>query len=517
MAAFVAMVALVAALFFRLPTSFLPDEDQGWLMALVQTPVGATQERTMEVMKQMEQHFLRAEKETLYILYSIQGFSFNGSAQNSGMAFLTLKDWSERSGAGMSVKDIIGRAMGPFSKIKDGFVFAFAAPPVPELGTSTGYAFFLTDTLGVGHEALIQARNQFLGAAAQNKLLANVRPAGMEDTPQLRIDVDNQKAAALGLTTDKINESLALAWGGRYIDDFIDRGRVKRVYVQADAPYRMVPEDFQRWKVRNAKGEMVPFSAFAASRWDFGSPRLERYNGLPAVQINGEAAPGGSTGSAMKEIEQMVTKLPRGIGLEWTGISFLERAAGSQTNLLYVISLAFVFLCLAALYESWTIPTAVLMVAPLGILGAVLANTLRGMDRDIYFQVAMLTTVGLNSKNAILIVEFAKINMEHGMELVEATMTAVHDRLRPIVMTSLSFGLGVLPLALASGAGSGAQQAIGTGVLGGMLVGTFLGIFFIPLFFVVVQRTFNKRALERSEKEPPALLEGPTEGAENHE
>jgi multidrug efflux pump len=373
---------------------------------------------------------------------------------------------------------------------------------MPELGTSAGFALYLKDNLGLGHEALTAARDQFLGAAARSPLLANVRPNGQDDTPQFRVDVDVAKAGALGLSMTDINATLSTAWGGQYIDDFIDRGRVKRVFLQADAPFRMVPEDFQRWSVRNRQGEMVPFSSFASTRWGFGSPRLERYNGVSAMEIMGEAAPGVSSGDAMAEVERLVAQLPRGVGLEWTGQSYQERAAGSQTPLLYTLSLLIVFLCLAAMYESWTIPTAVLMVAPLGILGTVLASAMRGMERDIYFQVALLTTVGLSSKNAILIVEFAKENFEKGMELTEATLAAVRARLRPILMTSLAFGLGVLPLAVATGAGSGAQRAIGTGVLGGMMVGTLLGIFFVPLFFVVVQRVFGRRGVT----EPAAPL-----------
>jgi multidrug efflux pump len=325
----------------------------------------------------------------------------------------------------------------------------------------------------------------------QSKRLAKVRPNGQEDTPQFRIDLDTAKAGALGLASADINATLSIAWGSQYIDDFIDRGRVKRVLVQADAPFRMVPEDFKRWSVRNTKGEMVPFRAFASAHWEYGSPRLERYNGVPAININGEAAPGVSSGDAMAEVERLVAQLPQGIGMEWTGTSYQEIAAGAQTPLLYSLSLLVVFLCLAALYESWSIPTAVLMVVPLGILGTVLASTLRGMERDVYFQVAMLTTVGLSSKNAILIIEFAKANIGRGMDLIEATIAAVRDRLRPILMTSLAFGFGVLPLAFAAGAGSGAQRAIGTGVLGGMVAGTFLGIFFIPLFFVVVEKLFR--------------------------
>jgi multidrug efflux pump len=492
-AIFLAIVGLMTVLFLRLPSAFLPDEDQGTLFAQVQTPVGATQERTEAVMRQLENHFLKSESETVRDLFTIQGFSFSGVGQNNGMAFVSLNDWGQRKSEELGVNAIAGRAMAAFSEIKDAMVFAFAPPPITELGTSAGFVFYLKDNARLGHDALMDVRNQLLAAAGQSSLLVKVRPAGQEDTPELRVDVDNRKAAALGLSTAEINDTLAVAWGGRYIDDFIDRGRVKRVHVQADAPYRMVPKDFNLWSVRNARGEMVPFSAFASLRWDYGSPRLERYNGVSAVLINGEGAPGVSTGDAMTEIERIVSELPAGFGLEWTGTSYQERAAGEQTPLLYSLSLLIVFLCLAALYESWTIPTSVLLAAPLGVLGAVLANTMRGMERDVYFQVAMLTTVGLTSKNAILIVEFAQDNIANGMELVQATMTAVRDRLRPILMTSLAFGLGVLPLAIASGAGSGAQRAIGTGVLGGMLIGTVLGLVFVPLFFVVIRRISTRK------------------------
>ena len=494
LAVFLAMVGVMGLLFLRLPTAFLPQEDQGTLFTQVIAPVGATQERTLEVMKKVEDHFLNDEKDTVKGLFTVQGFSFSGMGQNNGMAFVNLKDWSERTEPEQHVTAVAGRAMGAFSQIKDALVFAFAPPAMPELGTSAGFVFYLKDTAGLGHEALLGARNQFLGAAMQSPKLANVRPNGMEDTPQLRIDVDVAKAASMGLAIADVNSTLSAAWGGNYIDDFIDRGRVKRVFIQADAPFRMVPEDFLRWSVRNAQGEMVPFSAFASWRWDYGSPRLERYNGVPAMNINGEAAPGVSSGEAMAEVERIVATLPEGIDLEWTGTSYQERAAGAQTPLLYTLSLLIVFLCLAALYESWSIPTAVIMVAPLGILGTALAGTLRGMERDIYFQVAMLTTIGLSSKNAILIVEFAKENVERGMEVVAATLSAVRDRLRPILMTSLAFGFGVLPLAIADGAGSGAQRAIGTGVLGGMIVGSLLGLFFVPLFFVVIQTLFGRRA-----------------------
>jgi len=492
MGVFAALALVMGLLFMRLPSSFLPNEDQGILMALVQTPVGATQERTLEAMSKLEDHFLKNEGEAIESIFAVQGFSFAGMGQNAGMAFVKLKDWKERDGE-QSVGAITGRAMGALGQIKDAFIFAFPPPAMPELGIGSGYTFFLKDSSGQGHEALLAARNQLLGGAGQSDLLANVRPNGQEDTPQLRIDVDVEKANALGLSMTSVNSTLATAWGSSYIDDFIDRGRVKRVYVQSDADFRMNPDDFNRWSVKNTAGDMVPFSAFATTRWDYGSPRLERYNGVSAMEIQGEPAPGVASGDAMAEIERLASDLPPGFEIEWTALSYQERQAGSQTPLLYSLSLLIVFLCLAALYESWSVPTSVLLVAPLGILGAVLANTFRGMERDIYFQVAMLTTVGLTSKNAILIVEFAKENLEKGAGLIEATMHAVRDRLRPIIMTSLAFGLGVLPLAIASGAGSGAQRAIGTGVLGGMLVGTLLGVFFIPLFFVVVQRLFNRR------------------------
>ena len=509
MLVFAAMVVLMGVLFARLPTSFLPSEDQGFLFSMVQTPVGATQERTMKVIERVERHFLEDEKATVASLFTVQGFSFGGSGQNSGIAFINLKDWSERESSELGVNAVAGRAMGALSQIKDALAFAFPPPAMPELGNSAGFVFYLKDNLGLGHETLTEARNQFLGAAAKSPLLANVRPNGQDDTPQFRVDVDVAKAGALGLSMADINATLSTAWGGQYIDDFIDRGRVKRVFLQSDAPFRMVPEDFQRWSVRNREGEMVPFSSFASTRWGFGSPRLERYNGVSAREIMGEAAPGVSSGDAMAEVERLVAQLPRGVGLEWTGQSYQERAAGAQTPLLYTLSLLIVFLCLAAMYESWTIPTAVLMVAPLGILGTVLASAARGMERDIYFQVALLTTVGLSSKNAILIVEFAKENFEKGMELTEATLAAVRARLRPILMTSLAFGLGVLPLALATGAGSGAQRAIGTGVLGGMMVGTLLGLFFVPLFFVVVQRVFGRRGVSAPAATPPEGTRAP--------
>ncbi|MFC5458925.1 efflux RND transporter permease subunit [Massilia niabensis] len=490
---FAGLFVVMGVLFLRMPSSFLPAEDQGVLFAMIQGPVGATQERTVDTIKQVERHFLENEKGAVESVFSVQGFSFAGMGQNNGISFVKLRDWKERTTKELSVDAVAGRAMGAFGQIKDSLAFAFAPPAIIELGTANGFSFFLQDNANLGHDALLQARNQLLAAAAESKLLTNVRPNGQEDTPQLRVEVDKKRAAALGVRVSDINATLSTAWGGQYIDDFLDRGRVKRVYVQADATYRMTPEDFKLWSVRAANGEMVPFSSFASVRWEYGSQRLERYNGVSAMEIQGEGRPGVSSGEAMAEIERLAATLPAGFNVEWTALSYQERQAGSQTTMLYTVSLLIVFLCLAALYESWTVPTAVLMVAPLGILGTVLANTMAGMSRDVYFQVAMLTTVGLTSKNAILIVEFAKANLDSGMELVAATMQAVRDRLRPIIMTSLAFGLGVLPLALASGAGSGAQRAIGTGVVGGMVVGTLLGLFFIPLFYVVVQRLLGQK------------------------
>ena len=487
MGIFAGLVVVMALLFVRLPSAFLPNEDQGMLMSIVQTPVGATQERTLQSVAALEEYFLEYEKGAVESVLSVQGFSFAGTGQNAAMSFIQLKDWKDR-GSNDSMEAVTGRALEALWMVKDAFIFTLSPPAIPELGVGNGFTFFLKDVDNQGHEALMAARDQLLGAAMGDQILANVRPNGQEDTPQLRVDVDVEKANALGLSVGSVNSTLAAAWGSSYVDDFIDRGRVKRVFVQADAQFRMSPEDFNSWSVKNDKGEMVPFSSFATTRWDYGSPRLERYNGISAVEIQGEAAPGTASGDAMAAIETLAKDLPPGFEVEWTGLSYQERQAGSQTPILYALSLLIVFLCLAALYESWSVPTSVLLVAPLGILGAVLANSLRGMERDVYFQVAMLTTVGLTSKNAILIVEFAKKNLEEGQELLKATMHAVRDRLRPIIMTSLAFGLGVLPLALSSGAGSGAQRAIGTGVLGGMIVGTLLGIFFVPLFFVLIMK-----------------------------
>ncbi|MGV7209292.1 efflux RND transporter permease subunit [Oxalobacteraceae bacterium A2-2] len=487
------IVAAMALGFLRLPTSFLPAEDQGMAFSQVLLPTGATQERTLKVIEKLEHQFLVNEKDSVQSVFSVAGFSFGGNGQNAGMAFVRLKDWSERKGKDQRVDAIVGRAMGAFSQIKDAMVFAFAPPAVMELGNASGFDLQLQDVGGVGHEALMNARNMMLGMASQNKLLMGVRPNGQDDTPQYKITVDQQKAIALGLKVADVNKVLSTGWGSAYVNDFVDRGRVKKVYIQGQADARMVPEDLGKWFVRNADGEMVPFSAFATGQWIYASPRLERYNGLGSVEILGQPAPGVSSGVAMAEVEKMAAKLPPGIGYEWTGLSVEERDSGSQTPLLYSISILIVFLCLAALYESWSIPFSVMLVVPLGVVGTVLATFVFKLSNDVYFQVGLLTVVGLAAKNAILIVEFAKELQEQGVELKQATLQAVRLRLRPILMTSIAFGLGVLPLAISSGAGSGSQNAIGVGVLGGMLSATFLGIFFVPVFFVLVRGFFRPK------------------------
>jgi len=491
--AFAVMVGLAILLGLRLPTSFLPDEDQGILFTQVLLPAGASQERTLAVLRELEHHFLDEEKDAVQALFTVAGFSFSGSGQNAGIGFIRLRDWKERPGAQNSVKAVAGRAMMSFSKLRDALAFAFAPPAVLELGVANGFDMYLQDRAGLGHEALLAARNQLLGAAAKDPALAAVRPNGQEDTPQYNVDIDTERAGALGLSMADINTTLSTAWGSAYVNDFIDKGRVKKVYLQADAQYRMVPEDLDKWYVRNGQGEMVPFSMFARGRWTFGSPRLERFNGAPAVEIQGQAAPGHSSGESMAAMERLAAQLPAGFGIAWTGLSYEERLSGAQAPLLYALSILVVFLCLAALYESWSIPFAVLLVVPLGVLGALLAATTRGLANDVYFQVGLLTTIGLSAKNAILIIQFALGQMADGVALVPATLEAVRLRLRPILMTSLAFGCGVLPLALASGAGSGSQNAIGTGVLGGMMAATFLGLLFVPLFFVVVERLFLEK------------------------
>ena len=488
-----ALLAVLAVAFMRLPTSFLPEEDQGVLFTQIQLPTGSTQEQTLKTIEKVEHHFLVNEKSSVASVFAVAGFSFGGSGQNAGIAFVKLKDWDERSGAANRASAIAGRAMGALSQMKEAMVFTFAPPAVMELGNASGFDLQLQDTGGVGHEALMQARNQLLSMAANNKLLTGVRANGQEDTPQYQIKVDQQKATALGLSVADINKVLSVGWGSAYVNDFVDRGRVKKVYVQGEPDARMSPEDLAKWFVRNTDGSMVPFSAFTTGKWNFASPRLERYNGLSSVEILGNPAAGVSSGVAMAEVEKMVAKLPEGISYEWTGLSREEQEAGSQTTSLYTISVLIVFLCLAALYESWSVPFSVLLVVPLGVIGAVLATLGSQLSNDVYFQVGLLTVVGLAAKNAILIVEFAKDLQDSGMDLRAATLSAVKLRLRPILMTSIAFGLGVLPLAIAHGAGSGSQNAIGVGVLGGMLTATFLGIFFVPVFFVLVRGWFATR------------------------
>lgn len=475
-------------MFLRLPSSFLPEEDQGVIFSMVQLPTGSPQARTLDVLRELEHHFLVEEKDSVNSLFTVAGFSFAGRGQNAGLAFVQLKPWDERKDESQRAAAVTERAQRALSRLKGAVVYAFTPPAVQELGNASGFNFFLQDRAGLGHEALVQARNQLLGMAAQDPAIAMLRPNGMEDTPQYRIDIDQAKAGAYGLSMSDVNDTLSTALGGAYINDFLDRGRVKKVYMQGDAPFRMMPEDINLWYVRNSQGGMVPFSAFASGRWTHGSPRLERYNGLPAMEMQGASAPGKSSGDAMNAIEALADKLPPGFGIEWTGLSYQERMSGSQAPFLYAISILVVFLCLAALYESWSVPTAVILVVPLGIIGALLATAGRGLNNDVYFQVGLLTTIGLAAKNAILIVEFAMSLAKSGRPLLEATIEAARLRLRPILMTSLAFILGVLPMAVSSGAGSGSQWAIGTGVIGGMLSATVLGVYFVPVFFVVVYR-----------------------------
>ncbi|WP_413488124.1 efflux RND transporter permease subunit [Shewanella baltica] len=500
MTIYVVLVIAVGWIFIRMPTAFLPDEDQGILFTQAILPTNSTQESTLKVLEKVSDHFMA--EEGVRSVFSVAGFSFAGQGQNMGIAFVGLKDWSEREAPGMDVKSIAGRAMGVFGQMKDALVFAFVPPAVIELGTANGFDMYLQDKNGQGHEKLVAARNQLLGMAAQNPNLLGVRPNGQEDAPIYQLHVDHAKLSALGIEITNVNSVLATAWGGSYVNDFIDRGRVKKVYVQGDAQYRMQPGDLDSWYVRNNKGDMVPFSAFATGTWEFGSPRLERFNGLPSMNIQGATAPGFSTGAAMEIMEDLAKQLSPGFGVEWNGLSYEERLSGNQAPALYALSILVVFLVLAALYESWSVPFAVVLVVPLGIIGALIAMNGRGLPNDVFFQVGLLTTVGLATKNAILIVEFAKEFYEKGSGLVEATLHAVRVRLRPILMTSLAFGLGVVPLAISSGVGSGSQNAIGTAVLGGMMSSTFLGIFFVPLFFVIVERIFSKREKKGKEEKP---------------
>jgi len=492
---YVAIVAAVAVMFTRLPTSFLPAEDQGYVLVNVQLPPGATTHRTQAVMAQVED-FMLAQPEVANII-SVLGFSFSGQGQNAGIAFVPLKDWSEREGEGQSAQALAGRAFGALMRVRDAFIFPLSPPPIPELGTASGFTFRLQDRAGHGHEALVAARNQLLGLAAQSPLLANVRPEGLEDASQLQVDIDRDKASALGVPFESINSALSTALGSAYINDFPSAGRLQRVVVQADAPARMQPEDILRLNAINARGELVPFSSFASTRWTTGPMQTVRYNGYPSMRISGEAAPGESSGAAMVEMERLAAQLPAGFAYEWTGQSREERLSGNAALLMYSFSLLAVFLCLAALYESWSIPLAVILVVPLGVLGVVTATGLFDMANDVYFQVGLITIIGLTAKNAVLIIEFAKDLQAQGRSAIDSALAAAHMRFRPILMTSMAFTLGVLPLAIATGAGSASQRAIGTGVMGGMITGTLLAVFFVPVFFVVVRHFFKGSERQR--------------------
>ncbi|MDD5479329.1 efflux RND transporter permease subunit [Rhodoferax sp.] len=496
MVIYLAILAGAAWMYQRLPTSFLPSEDQGTMLVNVQLPPGATRERTLAVMQQVEGFMLKQPE--VQGMVSVLGFSFSGQGQNAALAFVTLKDWAERPGPGSSAQALAGRAFGALMGVRDAFIFPLSPPPIPELGSSSGFALRLQDRAGLGHAALLGARNQLLGMASQSKVLAQVRPDGLEDAPQLQVDIDRDKASALGVGFDTINATLSTALGSSYANDFPNAGRLQRVVVQADAPARMQPDDLLKLFVANKTGQMVPFASFASTRWVSGAMQTVRYNGYPAMRISGSAAPGYSTGAALAEIETLARQLPPGFGFEWTGTSREEKLAGSQALILYGFAILSVFLCLAALYESWSIPLAVILVVPLGVLGVIVATLLRAYANDVYFQVGLITIIGLSAKNAILIIEFAKDLQAQGKSVVAAALEAAHLRFRPILMTSLAFTLGVLPLALASGAGSASQRAIGTGVIGGILTGTTLAVVFVPIFFVVVRSLFKDSARQQA-------------------
>ncbi len=490
---------LAAGMFWlvdTLPTSFLPDEDQGIMSIMVQLPPGAAMEDTRGVVEEVENYLLEEEKDTVRDCMAVLGFSFAGRGQNGAILFVGLKDWNERTEKRQKVDAIVDRCRARFASVTKARLYVTQPPPILELGNASGFDLQLQDVAGIGHGKLLAARNRLLGIAAQNPNLVGVRPNGLEDQPQMRVTIDREKAGALGLNLAEVNAALGVVWGSAYTDDFLDRGRVKKVYVQGDSPFRMVPEDMDSWYFRNNIGQMVPFSAFATCRWEYASTHLTRYNGLPAMELIGNPAPGKSTGEAMREMENLIAQLPDGIGYKWTALSYQERQSGSQTLFLYSLSLLVIFLCLAALYESWSIPFSVMLVVPFGVCGALLAVFLRGFYNDVYFQVGLLATIGLSAKNAILIVEFAKEMYDRGVSLSKATITAARLRLRPILMTSLAFLLGILPLVLSTGAGSGAQNALGTGVMGGTLFATLFGIFFIPVFFVVVMAFFSFKWLK---------------------
>ena len=498
---YLVLVGGLILIFSRLPGSFLPNEDQGFMYLMLNTPPSSTAERTLESAKKVEDYFLEHQGENIEHLFTVVGFSFAGSAQNAAFGFVGLKDWKERPRPDQSVFAISGAAMGALSQIKDAMAFAFFPPPIRELGNASGFDFQLVDRAGHGHEALMQARGKLLGMAAQDPLLTGVRPNGLSDVPQYKINIDSEKASALGLSLSDINRTLQIAWGSSYVNDFLDKGRIKKVYLQADAPSRMMPEDLNSWYVRNNDGEMVPFKSFSSAEWIYGSPKLERFNGTASINIQGAPTEGISTSVAMEEIQKMVEKLGDGFGIEWSGISYEERQTGAQAPALYALSILIVFLSLAALYESWAVPFAVMLVVPLGILGAAIAAYIFGLPNDVYLQVALLTTVGLSAKNAILIVEFAKDLKEQGHSLMDAVATAARQRFRPIIMTSMAFMLGVTPLALSHGAGAASQNAIGIAVMGGMAAATFLAIFFVPMFYVIVERTFHGEKIRGQEEQ----------------
>jgi HAE1 family hydrophobic/amphiphilic exporter-1 len=490
---FLLIVGGMVLLYRRMPTGYLPDEDQGTIMGMVQLPVGSTLEQTEKVMDRVRQHFLVDQQAAVESVMTGAGVGFAGRGQNQGMVYVKLRDWDQRNKPGLRAKEVASRAMGTFAGIRNAIAFAFPPPPVSELGNATGFDFMLQDRGDLGHDQLEAAQGQLLALAAKDPRLARVRPNGMPDVPQYKVDIDWEKAGALGLSPALVNGYLSTTFGSAYIGNFLQGERVKRVYAQADAPFRRSPEDLNRLYLRNSRGEQVPLSAIASGRWVYGSPRLERYNSFPSLNIQGEPAPGYSSGDAMKAMEEIVQKLPRGIASEWTGLSYQQRMSESQTGLLYAFSILVIFLVLAALYESWTVPITILLALPLGVIGGVLASSMRSMPNDVYFQIGLLTVLGLTTKNAILITQFAKQRMEQGMSLMDATLEGAKLRLRPILMTSMAFGFGVLPLALARGAGAGAQQAIGTAVLGGMITATFLAVFFIPLFFVLVVQWLGRK------------------------
>jgi HAE1 family hydrophobic/amphiphilic exporter-1/multidrug efflux pump len=502
MLAYGGLVAALALTFNRVPKGFLPDEDQGLFNVQVLLPPGATQEQTRVVMAKVMDYFATEEKDTIEAVMGVSGFGYSGRGQNSGLAFVRMRHWDDREETAKKAKAVIGRAQAVFSKIREANVFAFAPPAISELGNVAGFQLQLEDRAGLGHDALMAARDQLIQLAAKDPRLAKVRPGGLEDRPEYKIDVDQEKAAALGLSLADINSTLATTWGGSYVNDFLDDGRTKRVFMQADARFRMQPDDLGRWYVRNRAGEMVPFTAFASGRWMFGAPKLDRFQGFPTVAVQGEPAPGVSSGDALQALEELAAQLPEGIGSEWSGLAYEERLSGGNAIYLYALSLLVVFLCLAALYESWSIPVSVMLVVPLGVLGAVLATMWGKQMNDVYFQVGLLATIGLAAKNAILIVEFAKELRDQGMSPREAALEAARLRLRPILMTSLAFVLGVMPLALSNGAGAGAQNAIGVAIIGGVIAATLLGLLLVPVFFVLIVRGSGK-ATQPAAVSPP--------------